>query len=83
MNLSDLSSDDPIAEEILRYLLEHPDAKDTAEGVADWWLLNRKVSPGVAEVEASLRRLVELGAVGVDTREDGKRHYYLKLSKKS
>lgn len=67
----------------MRYLLEHPDAKDTAEGVADWWLLNRKVSAGVTEVEASLRRLVELGPVGVDTREDGKRHYFLKPPKKS
>ena len=27
-----------IAQEILRYLERHPDAKDTLEGIAQWWL---------------------------------------------
>ena len=28
----------PVTKEILRYLIEHPDAKDTTEGIARWWI---------------------------------------------
>jgi hypothetical protein len=27
--------------EILRYLIEHPDAKDTVEGIGRWWMPHR------------------------------------------
>ncbi|WP_447979256.1 hypothetical protein [Candidatus Nitrospira bockiana] len=28
----------PVIEEILRYVVEHPEAKDTIEGIARWWV---------------------------------------------
>ena len=31
-------SDTRVSREILRYLVEHPDAKDTIEGILKWWL---------------------------------------------
>jgi hypothetical protein len=32
------SGGSPVTTAILRYLIEHPDAKDTASGIARWWL---------------------------------------------
>jgi DNA-binding transcriptional ArsR family regulator len=72
---------DPLADKILRYLREHPEAGDTIDGIADWWLTERRVRQGIAEVEIALRHLVERGLVDVAVREDGKRHYCLKLEK--
>jgi hypothetical protein len=76
------NSSDPLADQILRYLLEHPEAQDTIDGIADWWLTERIVRQGIAEVEIALSHLVERGLVDVAVREDGKRHYCLKLERK-
>jgi len=73
---------DPLADEILHYLCENPEAQDTIDGIADWWLTERRVRQGIAEVELALRQLVDRGLVEVAIREDGRRHYCLKLEKK-
>jgi hypothetical protein len=44
-----------LAREILRYLTEHPDAKDTLEGIAQWWLLREQQ---IAHVEMAVALLV-------------------------
>ena len=67
-----------LADEILRYLLEHPEAKDTIDGIADWWLTERRVRQGIVEVEAALGHLVERGLIDAVEREDGRCHYCLK-----
>ncbi len=77
------NSSNPLADEILRYLLEHPEAQDTIDGIADWWLTERRVRQGIAEVDAAVRQLVDRGLVDVDVREDGKRHYRLKSEKRN
>jgi hypothetical protein len=43
---------------ILRYLNEHPDAADTAEGIRQWWLLHDDET-SVADVQTALDALVE------------------------
>ena len=48
-----------VAERILRYFDEHPNAADTAEGIRKWWL-----PPGAeAPVQAALDALVARGLV--------------------
>jgi hypothetical protein len=55
---------DAIAEiqrRILRYLVEHRFAKDTVEGITEWWLRNLKPRPSLSDVEEALEGLVAKG----------------------
>jgi hypothetical protein len=64
-----------IAYEILAYLLDHPDAQDTLEGVAEWWLLERKIRDHVEIVKEALDELVREGWVIQLESVDSRIHY--------
>ncbi|HOC01012.1 MAG TPA: hypothetical protein PKM43_19955 [Verrucomicrobiota bacterium] len=66
-----------VDDEVFEYLVQHPDAQDTLEGVCDWWLLERRVRRSVAEVEAALGKLVARGFVAARRGKDGNTHYRL------
>lgn len=51
----------PLARQILRYLVSHPAAKDTAEGVLKWWLPEGRVEYDRAAVQEALDCLVAKG----------------------
>lgn len=53
------------AREILRYLVDHPEAEDTLEGIARWWLERRRIDRTVDEVGESLELLLARGMVQV------------------
>ncbi len=46
---------------ILRYLVEHPDAKDTVEGIVKWWRLQDQVEWEKEEVQKALDFLTSNG----------------------
>lgn len=46
---------------ILSYLASNPEADDTPEGIAQWWLLEREIRDQTAAVQ---RALAELTAAG-------------------
>jgi hypothetical protein len=52
---------DVVAWLILGYLCSYPDAKDTAEGVANWWLGGEGIDVEAAVIRGSLDYLVRLG----------------------
>lgn len=52
-------SEDELARDILGYLLEHPNARDEAEGILAWWFSRERILVGLARLEKVLRRLVE------------------------
>ena len=52
-----------VSQEILRYLLRHPDAQDTLEGISEWWLFEERIIRKYAEVESALADLIKLGFV--------------------
>lgn len=52
-----------ISHEILAYLVEHPEARDTLEGILEWWLLERKIKRQKDQVKEALTKLVAKGLV--------------------
>lgn len=58
-----------IASEVLLYLLEHPDAQDTLQGVTDWWLMERRIREQRELVKAALGELVAEGLLVEERRE--------------
>ena len=62
LDVTDTERDVDLEEAILDYLREHPDAMETREGIAEWWIMRRVVR---AEVEAITRVLHTLTERGV------------------
>jgi hypothetical protein len=46
---------------VLRYLLAHPDAKDTVEGILEWWLPDAIRGVPKTEVTRALEDLLDKG----------------------
>jgi predicted transcriptional regulator len=64
-----------MARAILEYLQGHPDAKDTLEGIAQWWLLKEWTERKHHEIETSLADLVSKGLV-MERKREGMPPYY-------
>ena len=64
-------NNETISHFILNYLQKHPDAGDTLEGIADWWLEHERVETAVHEISRVLGLLVENGAVRVIRNRSG------------
>ena len=46
---------------IIQYCIEHPDAKDTCEGIQKWWLPKEQMNCGIDEVQHALNLLISRG----------------------
>jgi DNA-binding transcriptional ArsR family regulator len=64
-----------VARAILHYLHEHPEAKDTLEGIAQWWLTREGIERQVKEVERGVSILLDQGLL-IEVRRDGLMPYY-------
>ena len=64
-----------IARAILRYLQNHPAAKDTLDGIAQWWLLREWTDRRRVEVERAVSFLVSKTLL-VETSRTGLPVYY-------
>lgn len=67
-----MTSPTNVVDAIHRYLTNHPDAADSADGIARWWLPSMNVVANVLEVEAALEQLLTLGLVRKQTLADGR-----------
>lgn len=62
---------DAIAEQILRYLEANPEASDTLEGVAKWWLMRQRLTESIVLVQGALKVLEDKGLVVERRNVDG------------
>ncbi len=67
----------PVARQLLAYLSAHPDAQDTLEGIAEWWLLEQRISQVITEVKKGLAELVAHRLVLEAKGRDDRVHYRL------
>ena len=75
------TSGQPIANEILAYLIKHPEAQDTLEGITEWWLLEQRIRSAVAEVDGALHNLVADDLLVSRQCADGRTYYGLNRAK--
>lgn len=62
---------DALAATIRRYLLDHPNAADTSDGVARWWLAGGAGEAWLSSVRRAIEQLVERGEMVGQTLRDG------------
>jgi DNA-binding PadR family transcriptional regulator len=61
--------------EILEYLDRHPQAQDTLEGIAEWWLMEQRIQNEMNAVKRALRALLAQDLI-TERRAAGDRCYY-------
>jgi hypothetical protein len=66
-----------LSHEVLNYLLQHPEAQDTIEGIAEWWLLQQRICNVVGNLELAIEDMVKKGFLLASEREDGRLCYRL------
>jgi hypothetical protein len=60
-----------LARELSRYLETHPEASDTLDGIARWWLARQRYDDARELVGEALELLVDCGVVRKRTLPDG------------
>lgn len=61
---------------ILKYLMENPEAGDTLEGIAKWWVMLQQLNDSVDAVQRSLELLTASGLIVKRKGLDGRVLYF-------
>ena len=64
------------------YLKERPDAADSAEGIASWWLVGSGLDASLVEVQEALESLERKGTVTTQVMLDGRLIYLAAAGKR-
>jgi hypothetical protein len=70
-----------IGNEILAYLVDHPNAKDTLEGIVEWCLLRRQIKFQTARIKDALSDLVATGFILEKKGSNSQIHYRVNQSR--
>ena len=76
-----IKDESTIGNEILAYLVDHPKAQDTLEGIANWWLLERTIKFQEAQVKKALSDLVARGLILEKKGSNSQRYYRINKHK--
>jgi hypothetical protein len=69
------------ANKILAYLMANPDAKDTLEGILDWWLLQQDLKRNIALVRKALDELIDKKFLLERKGNDRQKYYHVNHEK--
>jgi hypothetical protein len=72
-----------LVKQIMAYLVEHPKAQDTLEGILHWWLLEQHIKNLMVEVKEALAELVAQGLLLERRGSDGRIHYRINRRKET
>jgi hypothetical protein len=64
-----------VADMIMRYLIAHPDACDSLEGICGWWLVRQQHDDVRLAAGPALMQLVASGCIEAYTGADGRTLY--------
>ena len=76
-----INDESKIGNEILAYLVDHPKAQDTLEGIVEWWLLERAIKFQEAQVKKALAELITKGLAIEQKGYDSTIHYRINQSR--
>jgi len=68
-------------EDILHYLLDHPKAKDTLDGIVRWWVLEQRAKREMKQVQKAVAGLVAREWLLERKGADSQVHYRLNQEK--
>jgi hypothetical protein len=68
--------EEKLANAILEYLAEHPQASDSLEGIAEWWIMRQQIRVEVTTVAKVLRQLTQSGLLEeeIDKSKESRRY---------
>ena len=70
-----------LARDILAYLIEHPNAQDTLDGIAHWWIPEERIKSQIANTKRAIAELVAQKFIFELQGKDSKTHYRLNQCK--
>ena len=74
---------DKACQHILGYLLDNPDAGDTLEGIADWWLVKQRIRFETLTVAQAVAQLVNDGLISPQQGPDSRIIYRANRSREN
>ena len=76
-----INDESKIGNKILAYMVDHPNARDTLEGIVEWWLLERQIKFQTARVKDALSDLVARGLILEKKGSNSQIHYRINHNK--
>ncbi len=70
-----------VEEDIVNYLLDHPEAKDTLEGIVRWWVMEQRMRREMLQVQQAIGELVQREWLLERQGADAQLHYRLNPAK--
>ena len=70
-----------ITRKILTYLVDHPDAQDTLDGIVHWWLSEQEIKHEIGEVSEIVSELVKNELLLAHKSMNSRVHYRINKTK--